>query len=195
MLFRSYYLRRYDDEFLKSLNNFSKVISDIQGECFKLFKNDPIYAQSYVLSMVCKILYGNVYPYDKEKWDVVTQYFAAEHAHHYLNRMMNNGEQDLKALAKLHVKLHKAQEEKKLTKMMRVEAFLILSGRKYEYDHQFKKLSDMLKTDGFKKTEIEKLHKLFLQCQKACEENKKESQRDYERSRLSPLSIYGLEFM
>lgn len=191
----TYYLRRYEDELSRSLEGFSKIISDIQGECFRLFKEDNVYADAYVLSAICKIIYGKEYPYNREKWDVVTIFLAENCGHHDLSRMMQFGEQNLKILAQMHVRLVKAEKEKKLTKMMRLESFLILSGRRFQYDHQFKKLSEVLKKDRFKKADIDKLHKIFLQCKKDHEENEAATKKEYERDKIGALSIYGIDYM
>jgi hypothetical protein len=191
----TYYLRRYEDELSRSLEGFSKIISDIQGECFRLFKEDNVYANAYVLSAICKKIYGDMYPHGREKWDVVTTFLAENCGHHDMSRMMEFGEQDLKILAQLHVKLVEAEKGKKLTKMMRLEAFLLLAGRRFQYDFKFKKLSEMLKIDGFKKADIAKLHKVFLQNKKAHEEYDAASKQEIDQNRMSPLSIYGSDYM
>jgi hypothetical protein len=188
-----YYLRRYEDNFLKNFHTLSHVLSDIQGECFKLFKQDNTYAKAYVLHTIIKMIYGPLYPYQKDKWDVVTRFLQEDHGHHDISLMVQP-EGNLKTLAELHVKLQQAKKANKLTKMMRIEAFLILAGRRFHYDHTFKKLIEMLKKDkGFKPEDFKRLEELFDQCKKEHEKSEKESQERY-NDQYSPLSIYSYDY-
>lgn len=182
-----YYLRRYDDELLKGLEPLSKLISDIQGECFKLFKRQDYYARAYILNILCKMIYGKDYPYQKEKWDAFTKFLISACGHHDLNRLMTEGE--LKALAELHVKMHRLEKDNKLTVMNRVEAFLILAGHKFHYDHVYKKLTADLKGLVTAK-DVNKLQTLFNKCKADREKKEKDSIDSYKESRMSLLSIY-----
>lgn len=181
-----YYLRRYDDKLLKDLELLSAVISNIQGECFRLFKSNEEYARAYVLNAISKILYGDLYPYQKEKWDPFTKFLSEECGHHDLNRLMQPSEGDLKILAQMHMDLYKAKKKKKLTLLLRAEVFIKLAGRRFHYDHKFKKLLSHLKMKGASE---KKLRDLFNQCKKDHEESEKKSMRP---SGFGPLSIYGI---
>lgn len=182
-----YYLRRYEDEFLSRYTDLSKVISDIQGECFHLFKDSDVYSRAYILNNICKFLYGKFYPYREEEWDSFTKFLSKNCGHHDLSRMMREG--NLKTLAEIHIKLHKADRIKKLTIMDKAEAFLILTGRRFHYDHKFVEMMKILKLDSKK---AKKLKDLFLKCKEAHDQEEKNSTKSYKMSQYSPLSIYGL---
>jgi hypothetical protein len=83
-----YYLRRYEDDLLDDMQILSKIVSDIQGECFTLFKKDDSYAKAYILSMLTKMIYGPLYPYDVEKWDPLVKHLNEDNLHHSLNHFM-----------------------------------------------------------------------------------------------------------
>jgi len=187
-----YYLRRYEDELLKDHEILSKNISNIQGECFKLFHGDEIYSRAYILNILCKFVYGNLYPYQKEKWDSLTTYLEKDNIHHALSRPMNDG--SLKELAQMHVKLHKAEKDGKLTLPVRVGAMLILAGRSYYYDHQFKLLLQTLGKDVTPK-DVKTLKGLF-EADKKLKKDKDDNDIEYrKKSGESPLSIYGTDYM
>jgi len=181
-----YYLRRYDDKFLKDHEALSKVLSNIQGECFNLFKKNNVYARAYILNKICKFLYTNKYPYDVKHYDMFTRFLAKENCHHYLTTPMH--EYDIKPLAEIHVELHRADKAKKLTVMMRAEALLKVAGRSFHYDHQFKTMMNILNLNPANSS---KLKMLFLKCQENHEKNEKDSHERYCDDSGSPLSIYG----
>jgi hypothetical protein len=178
-----YHLRRYDDELLKSFDSLSKLLSDVQGVCFKLFRDTEAYPAAYMLNQILKIVYGPSYPYDSKKWDAVTTVIQKFNMQHYLSRMMRAI--DLKALAKMHVMLHKAKK----TQMLRMTAALKLAGHEFCYDHQLKDLKEALKKDReFKAADIKKVEALFRVNQTA---HKKHEEQ--QRSKPSnPLEIYGI---
>jgi uncharacterized membrane protein YccC len=140
------------------------------------------------------MIYGEHYPYQEDKWDSLTKYLNKDNIHHDLNRMMNHSEGPLEDLAKLHVKLHQAKKNKKLSLMMRTEAFMILAGRKYEYDHKFKELLSTLGKDVSAK-DIKILKNLFENCKEQKKKYDDRSHNDYERDRESPLSIYDTKYL
>jgi hypothetical protein len=184
-----YHLRRYDDELSESLSGLSKLLADIQGECFQIFIDDQTYARAYILNIVTKMIYGTHYPYSEEKWDPLTQFLAKDNMHHDLSRMMQPRDADTEKLAALHVKLHRAKETKKLTLMLRAEAMLLLAGRRFHYDHKFAELKVALRRRVTAK-EMRTLRVLFNKCKKDHKEDEKKSLENAEG--LSPLSIYGL---
>ena len=184
-----YYLRRYEDELLSDMGDLSKIVSDIQGECFHLFKEKDVYAKAYVLSILTKMLYGPLYPYQIEKWDPLVKHLDKACVHHDLSVMMGPGG-DIKTLAKLHVKMQHAEKDKKLTLMLRTESMLELAGRRYHYDHHFKELQELLK-GSVNRDDLRKLKKLFEKNKKDHEDNEKASQEEFQERQDSPLSIYG----
>ena len=184
-----YYLRRYEDDFLAKMKDLSKIVSDIQGECFHLFKENKVYAKAYILNILAKMLYGPLYPYQVEKWDPLVRHLCDAYIHHDLSRMMGP-EGDLKTLAKLHVKMQHAEKEKKMILMLRTEAMLELAGRNYHFDHHFKKLEELLK-GSVTREDFRKLKKLFEKNKKDHEDHEKKSQEGFQNDQMSPLSIYG----
>jgi hypothetical protein len=184
-----YYLRRYEDELLSDMADLSKIVSDIQGECFHLFKQNNAYAKAYILNILTKMLYGPLYPYQIEKWDPLVKHLNKNAVHHDLSQMMEPGPgEEFKALAELHVKMQHAEKDKKMTLMLRTESMLELAGRRYHYDHHFKELQDLLK-GSVTREDLRKLKKLFEKNKKDHEEFEKKSHEQVYQD--SPLSIYG----
>jgi hypothetical protein len=183
-----YYLRRYDDKFLKDNEELSKVISNIQGECFCLFKSIDVYARAYILNAICKMIYTNRYPYDPKHYDSFTRFLVKDCGHHDLNKLMQDG--DLKTIAKIHASLYRAEKTKKLTIMMRVEAFMQIAGRGFHYEHKFNELISVIKPS---KLDVIKLKMLFLQCKDDHDKEEKRSMENYREDQGSPLSIYGYD--
>jgi hypothetical protein len=184
-----YHLRRYDDELSESLSELSKLLADIQGECFQIFIDDQTYARAYILNIVTKMIYGPHYPYSEEKWDPLTQFLDKNVVHHDLSRMMQPRDADTEKLAELHIKMYQAEKARKLTIMLRTEAMLQLAGRRFHYDHIFAKLKVALRRRVTAK-EMRTLLVLFNKCKKEHDEDEKKSRKNAEG--LSPLSIYGL---
>jgi hypothetical protein len=105
---------------------------------------------------------------------------------------MNNG--SLKELAQMHIKLHQAEKDKKLTMPVRAETMLILTGRSYHYDHQFKLL---LRTLGKNVTpkEVKTLKGLFEANKKLKKDRDDYDTESRKKNNESPLSIYGTDYM
>lgn len=185
-----YYLNRYEDDFSKDLQNLTRVLCDIQGACFNLFKTDEVYAQAYVLNAVCKLIYGPTYNGPKDKMDPVATYLVKASAQHDLSRIMQLRDQDLKMVANLHVKLQKAQKTGRLTDLMRLEAFMELAGRRYHYQHQFKEMIRAL--EKLKLADKKRLEISFKKCVAAHQADEEQGTRQYKDNKPSPLSIYDL---
>jgi hypothetical protein len=97
-----YYLRRYPDNFTKGFEEVSRIISNIQGECFQAFSATDDFAKAYVIHEIMDILYGNRYPYMEEEFDVVTKILARKHLHHGFTKLMKCS---LKELIPHHIEL------------------------------------------------------------------------------------------
>jgi bifunctional DNA-binding transcriptional regulator/antitoxin component of YhaV-PrlF toxin-antitoxin module len=83
-----YYLRRYNDEFLKSYNELDDLVSKIMGVCFGIFSKNSNFAKAYVIHEILEIIYGPKYPYQEDKNDVVTKIAVKENLHHSFGRLM-----------------------------------------------------------------------------------------------------------
>jgi len=190
-----YHLRRYDDDLLKTYRLLDKYISQIQGECFRLFNGDHIYAAAYILHHICKLIYGlpSCYPYQPEKWDVVTTFIQETCMHHDFGQAMDRRSVRLNKMADMHKKLYQAKKAGKLTKMLRLETALQLAGRHFHHPIKFKELKNLLiKDKDFKLKDIKVLEDLFKANKMANDDEEKRSHEEYERYRESPMTIYGL---
>lgn len=182
-----YYLRRYNDDLLKTMMSMSRTISLIQGECFQYFKNDDVYAKAYVLSQACRIIYTEKYPYGKI--DNLTQYLIKDSIHHYVSRLISEG--SLKEIAEVHVALERAKKKGNLTQVLRAESFIKLAGRRYHYDHKFNTFMKMV-ARSWCNDKKKRITELFEKCKKSHEEHEKRSQQNYRHTQEDNLSLYGL---
>jgi hypothetical protein len=69
-----YYLRRYEDDFVRDHDTLNDLINQIFGACYGIF-NDPHYniwfSKAYCIREYFTLLYGSVYEEDNQKYDVV----------------------------------------------------------------------------------------------------------------------------
>jgi hypothetical protein len=184
-----YFLRRYDDEFLKYYSELNKIVCDIQGECYTIFNHNVEFAAAYILNQICKLIYGNYNPHNNKNHDSVTSFLVKEHVMHHISRPMRSHEMNVKMLAQMHDKLQKAKNKNQLSKFMRLEAVMQLCGRRFHHDVLFNELLNSLKSKDIKKDEIEKLKALFVECKQSHEEYEKQSHDDYKNNH-DVLSIY-----
>lgn len=163
----AYALRRYDDDFRDQYPEMDRIISDIYGLCFEHFTMHPDYAKAYAGHRLLKAL-----------WVVEGFKEAVEGLH-------------------LHHALRSAVMEARLSKLLEWDRwwlthdqnlqnalFVILSlaGRRFHYDHEFKRLMGKVKgTDVSEKL----LQAVFEKNKKAHKEHEEESksyceERDFE---------------
>ena len=178
-----YALRRYDDELLKSLEGLSKLISDIQGICFRFFDDDEDFARAYVLHKICVILYGGdeQFVYDDKKNDEVTKWLFSNGNHHKLVRSdISQGGKELAELAELHIKL-----TKKHSKIDRIFAIISLMGYsfdEYTRDKLYECISKNRSLTKHKKA-INKLYKKSVAL--------KAERTEYNTGEDNSLDVYG----
>lgn len=178
-----YYLRRYNDDLLEKFSKLSCNISQIQGECFNIFISDNVYGAAYILYRICILLYDSDYPYTQ---DLVTSFLIKENIHHYLIRGTDLGHFNIKELSEMHKLL-----SNNCSMMNRLEVMMKICGRHFHYDHIFKNLKSMLKTDKtFTKENIEKLEKLFEENKEKHKIHEENSRKEYQKNKESELSIY-----
>ena len=103
-----YYLRRYDDDFLKKYSYLSDLVAKIMGACFTIFADHEGYAKAYVIHQMMEIMYGPKYPYREEEWDIATQILSKHNIHHDFTRLMDH-DTKLEDLARRHIELAKAK--------------------------------------------------------------------------------------
>ena len=197
-----YYLRRYPDDFLEENTEVSKILSQIMGECFRAFTDCSDVAKAYVIREIMRMLYGVYYPYNKSKWDVVTQFMQAEHIHHDLSRLMC---EDLKVLAKDHVALVKARvkaarkaedQKQRLTlaysdpEFFAARLFLMLkiASSVHEHEHIQQTLFKMLEGHKLLPQVKRETKRLASEFKKKKEETERQADHDYD---MQQLDVYG----
>lgn len=183
----SYYLRRYCDELLTKLADLDQALSAILGACFSIFCESEEYGKAYVLHNVCKLLYGSINSFDKDKNDVVTRWAVRQCIHHDIPPVMD--EWSMKEIAELH--LHIVHHEDDL--LERLLGLMRLAGKRYYYDHQYKELCNMMKEEAaLRKTKARSsIKEQFEACKKAHEESEKEDRKKDTPFAERQLGIYG----
>lgn len=200
-----YYLRRYDDQFAKNLSGLSETISRISGLCFDVFSRYDEFAKAYLVHEIIEMLYGPLYPYREEKWDVVTKIMSKHNLHHDLTDLMSS-EWKLVDIAKVHVTLVNAKTlaERKANKSRktryswgqdrdfmkaRLMALLTLNCKIGEYEHVFKDIEKALKEAGVLSNDVRKAMK---NCVVRYAARKDRSDKRYDRESESyRLAAYG----
>lgn len=95
----SYPLRRYDDEYLKSYEELSKLVSNVYGTCFSLFAEDEVFAKGYLIQRIAGMLFSKDYPYKK---DDIDKFLGETYMHHEIVKLYN---QPLAELIGIHLYL------------------------------------------------------------------------------------------
>lgn len=156
----TYALCRYDDDFSKNLWPLNKIVRKIQGELFDIIRGNSDFYRAWLLA---NIVDKCVNVYDKN--DFVAKWVRKQNIHHDL-RLMGNQEHKLEELQEVYFDLQpKNTEEIGVEK--RLFILLVLCGRRYEYDHQFKELKEMAETynqDSNQKISLDKLQEIFYWC-------------------------------
>lgn len=185
----SYYLRRYEDEFLTSHEALSSFISKIQGECYGIFIKDEIFARAYLVNQILsKYVYGPNYPHYTEK-DPVLKWIVENNIHHNVSQVMKRDSRlSLKDIAVIHKKL--CDQKDKVSAFERLKIVFLFSGRVLYFDHIFQRLLEMIQSNKICSTkEVSELKKLFGDCKKQREEYEKICDESYHGSN-NPTSIY-----
>lgn len=167
-----YALRRYNDEYLTSRKEFSDLIANIQGTCFSILYENTEFSKGYVVSLICKKLYGDHYRIggDASYVDVVDEWLYTQNSHHDLNRSMNRCEESLDWVISQHLILLKGSSDGELLKKNRVLVALRMMGRRFHYDHQYTDMIKILTKDADLKNDVAFLDEVkteFENCKKA----------------------------
>lgn len=141
-----YVLRRYKDDFLNDLQELSKIISKIQGECFSIFANCTVYMRAYLAHNICKKLFL----FDN---DVVSEVLAQELVHHNIVSKVRNysGKHTLTnlRLMQIHTELCRIRKEdlsKHKNQLSRMLFALEIAGSGFHYEHQHEAILARLRT-------------------------------------------------
>jgi hypothetical protein len=102
-----YYLRRYQDDFVKNYEVVSEIASDILGECFTIFSQHEQFARAYLIKEIMGILYGPAYPYREDEWDIATRIMVNHNLHHDIPSWMRKPLSELAAIHK-HLEVRRA---------------------------------------------------------------------------------------
>ena len=187
-----YYLRRYNDEFLTRFDSLSRTISRLNGACFCIMGSSDEFAKAYILHQIAIILYGGKHYYiaQDDDRDVVTTWALGCSIHHHISHVMHDW--DIKKLADLHVELL-ANPGKDEFLIVRLLSFLNLAGRKFQYEHEHKRLFEMCQNHPVLKQEmvLSRINDACESCLKEHQEHKdEESNRNKEESMFDSVDIY-----
>lgn len=172
----TYYLRRYDDAFLKNFSWLSNLCAKIQGECFTVFVEEEGYARAYLGNAIAEILYHRLWP--KEKRDTVTVFLREDNIHHYIGSAIREGDLNLARLIQMHSALMRTRfEDRSLqcNQLRRMLFALELAGHHFFYKHQHDKLRKCLKEAKWKKKDLREVEKIL---ENHCQEKKHETRDD-----------------
>jgi hypothetical protein len=195
-----YYLRRYNDDFLARFKELSDLVANIQGECYRVFSQNPNYAKAYLIREMMDILYGPGYPYDPNP-DVVTRILTKETLHHDFTSLMK---WPLETLAKHHVDMvrarvkaqRKAEERHKYgadEELLRLRLFKTIefSRKSHEYEHIRKSIVKLLEDSPLAKY-IPEVEKEWDRLAAEFKEKKEDKDDQYsDDSDLRALYAYG----
>ena len=193
-----YYLRRYNDDFSDRYEKVSALISQIQGECFRVFSERDCFAKAYLIHEMMEILYGGGYPYSDP--DVVTSILSSEVLHHDFTALMKLPLEDL---IPHHIELvqtfeaarkrtnNKEYDDYELTRL-RLFKVIEFSTKTHQYEHVRDKIVATLEGTDLAK-EIPKVKKAWKRLKKAWKKNKEAENKRYDDNAGSPLDCYGFE--
>jgi hypothetical protein len=166
----AYAMCRYHDDFMKRLKDLNFLIRGIQGECFKLMRDDKEYAQAWMVHNLC----DNILTYDDT--DVVNQWWQKRCNHHDIKVHWSQFDEIYTA--------YKKYQWKDLTVQERLDLTLMLIGNKYgEFEHQHKQFLEMVKAYNADKKNKVKLNVKALEnhWKKTSNARKEEKEKPYER--------------
>lgn len=164
-----YYANRYSDKLSKRLQPTSRLVADIQGFCYKVFSNDPLYMYAWMMENIL----DRVFPHNA---DMLTDWMIKQNLHHDFVVDHNT---DGKMVMELFKETQKTLLS--LSSQRRIEIALKLMGRRYQYQHQYDQLYKMIevhnknKQNKKDKIDLEVIKSLCNACKQMHDENKKET--------------------
>lgn len=188
-----YALRRYDDDYLKSKKEFSDLVCNLQGTCFSVFYDNPTFSECFVAHEICGILYTDHYVFKEDKYkDVVDEWLHSDCIHHHITRVVGREGEPVDWLVQQHVLLLAADGAE--LKRQRVLVALRMSGRRFHYEHSYKKMLEILKKDKDLNDPnfLSLVDQEFKNCVKAHETDEKFS-RDRYKEEHKPSFLYGYD--
>lgn len=129
----SYALCRYRDKFMKTYKDLNFLIRQIQGECFKIMKQDREYAYAWMVHHLC----NKIYTMDEN--DIVNQWWTKHCISHDVKLRYDKYDEVFEAFKKHQFKALTVQERIDLT-------FLVMADKYGEFEHQHKEFLAMVNT-------------------------------------------------
>lgn len=188
-----YALRRYDDEYLHSKKAFSDLVCNIQGTCFSILYDNSTFSECFVANQICQIIYTDHYVFSEDKFkDVVDEWLHKDHIHHNITRVVGRNGESIKWLVEQHILLLAADGAE--LKRQRVLVALRMSGRRFHYEHSYKKMLEILKKDKDLNNPsfLSLVAQEFKNCLKAHEDDEKSSRDRYSKEH-KPSLLYGYD--
>lgn len=186
----TYYIRRYhwDDMGLTTLN---KLVSDIQGECYSIFRENSVFSMAYITNLLCtEYIYTLRYSQLSTKDDVVVNWLLKEGLHVPLSKCLGYGINniDLNYLAQKHKYFH--QKGELVTPFDRLLLVIELCGLSFSGELNIKSLMNLVSNYNLcTEEERESLSQAFY---KNVLLKSKYEQDTKEQYKTNPLSIYAL---
>lgn len=168
----SYYLKRYDDEFLKKYENLSKTVSLLNGELFGIFKKNEEFAKAYVVNKICIALYTDKFPYREDEFDYVTKWMIKHNIYHHLSKVM------LLELSEI-VNIHLEVSKENISPFERLMIILKISSTSI-HDHFIKELLELDKGILTPK-EIKLIQSIFKKARTDKEKKDKDESDKYKK--------------
>lgn len=166
----AYAMCRYKDEFMNAYEDLNFTMRTIQGECFKIFKEDKDYAHAWMLHHLC----DKIYTIDPK--DIVNQWWTKDCNSHHIHIKDNEFDTVFN--------LFKKYQFKQMTVQDRIDATLVLIGKRYgQYKHLheafMKQVEEYNKKHKKNPIATQPLVEAFERGQQA---EKEEKSKPYERS-------------
>lgn len=165
----AYALCRYRDEFMKQYEDLNFIMRTIQGECFKLMKEDREYTYAWMLHHLCDMIYT------MDEKDIVNQWWTKDCNSHHIHLDYDKYEEVSKAFKKYQFR--------KMTAQDRIDVTLMLIGKHYgKYKHLHDHFMGQVVAYNKKhkvKINVAAIEEAFAKGQEA---EKVEQKKPYERS-------------
>jgi hypothetical protein len=163
-----YYANRYEDKLSEKLLPLSNEFSKLQGLCYEQFSTNPVYLKAWMTSCIL----DKVVSYNGG--DTIMNWFKDNHIHHNIS-IKNTSDKDLFDMFSKFQLL----KTNSVSSNERTITIMTLMGSSFSYEHQHKKLLELIKSHNkkFKDDPIE-LEVIEQLCNKAVDDyNKKNSQQ------------------
>jgi hypothetical protein len=176
-----YYLRRYNDEFMRGYQELSDWASTTLGLCYAHFYGDDVYARAYTYNQLCEKIYKN---------QIVEKIAAKQCWHHDFRARFRD--YSLEDLMDFHMRLFKKEPALKTL----LDVSLELMGRSYHYTHKYQELVKYLKEEH-KYTNTGSFKKVFESNLKKYQDHDKRQKDNYrtDRDKEAFEAVHGYDWV